>query len=73
MKITVTITTHRTIEVHYHIYGCENCSEDADISLSEFLDRVGGTARAMAAFILEGPLECPRCAGEILGETLVVG
>ncbi len=68
----MTITTHRTIKVHYRICGCENCSDDAEITLLAFLDRVGGTARAIAGYILEGPLGCPHCGGEISGETLVV-
>jgi hypothetical protein len=51
--------------------GCEACSQDADLPLFWVFDRIIDRNSAPTDYIMEEPIRCEFCGGQITEKTLV--
>jgi hypothetical protein len=55
-----------------HIVGCEQCCEDAEISLDYILDELTGCEPTETEYILCRPTTCPRCYSVVTEKSLII-
>ena len=53
------------------ILSCEACSEDAEIPFDYVLEWVTGLDPVVTGYVLGEPAKCPRCRGDVTGQSLV--
>jgi hypothetical protein len=68
--VLVNAATLRTAEAL--IESCERCNpKDAEIPFDIILDRITNSDQSVTDDVLEQPVKCPNCRGEILEKTLI--
>jgi hypothetical protein len=69
--LLITVSPQTLSVVRSSIHACETCSENAQVSFAQLLDRFTGFFHSDREYLLTEDLLCPLCMSPIDNETLL--